>query len=391
MAAVTDPVQGWNESCLISNESAFGTPTDPAAAQGFEVINSDLGPSEAKDRRPKKDKTLGRDMTLGFVSGRQLPIPFAIEASVKSRSAADTVPKESAILKAAGFTQTVNGATSVAYSMSSTPTITGLSVYRTFGTTVETTLGEWGVGGLVNQLVFSGGDTELLMKAGGNFIRKHFLGYAASVTLVDAADTTAALGTATDGYRFGEYGFYQTESEIVKVTANDYAGVLTVSRAQLSSSAAAHSATALYPYMPTPTLAGSPISEANCTVTVDSVAMRCTKFSITVDTGISHLPGETGSAYIQGGKATRLNATVDLELVLTRQFVDLIGKASQFKPVACTIVCGTGTGGIVTFSLPTCEIVAFPTPGPANDITIVSMKLRVRGGSGNDSFTYTAT
>lgn len=391
MAANTDPVPAWNERVLISNESAFGTPTDPAAAQGFEVINLDMGPSEAKERRPKKDKTLGRDMTLGFVSGRQPLIPFAIDTSWKSRADADDTPKESAIMKCAGFTETVNSNTSVVYSIANQPTIQGLSVYRTFGTTVETSLGEWGVGGLVGQLVFGGGDSELMLKASGSFIRKHFLGYSASGTLVDAADLTLALNTATDGYRFGEYGYYQIESEIVKVTANDYAGILTVSRAQLSSSAAAHSAVAVYPYMPTPTLAGSPISEANCTVTLDSVATRCTKFSINIETGISHLPPETGSAYVQGGKATRIGATVDLELVLTRAQVDLIGKAAQFKVATCTIVCGTGAGGIVTFSLPYCEIMPFATPGATNDIVVVGLKLRCRGSSGNDMLTITCT
>lgn len=381
-------VHGWNEFSLVKTETTFGTAEDPVAASGIEVINLDMGPVEQGDTRAKKDKTLGRDMTLEFVEGRVQPIPFTLETSVKSRATAGTAMKESALLKAGGLIQTL-GASDV-YTVTSDPTIVGLTIHRTAGTGTSTRLGEVGRGGLVKSLAFSGGDSELMLKASGAFVGKYSQGQALA-TVADGVGLTIQLDTAADAYRFG-LGFYKIENEIVKVTAVNYStGALTVTRAQLGSSGAAHTAAALYPYVPTPTLAGSPISEANCTVTLDGIATRCTKFSLEISTGIDHLPGETGSKYVQGGKATRIDVKPSLELVLTEALVALLGKANQRKSVALTIVCGTGAGSIVTFSMPTCELMSFPTPFPANDITVISLPLRVRGSSGNDLISITGS
>ena len=139
-------------------------------------------------------------------------------------------------------------------------------------------------------------------------------------------------------------------------------------------------------------MTASPISENNCTVTLDGTATRCLKGSIELQTGIDHLPGETGSSRVQGVKpALRVGVSASLDLVLTRALVNVLGKANQRKSVALTVACGTGAGSIMTFSLPTCEIVAPTVPIPPNDAVVVSLSLRVRGNSGNDSFTLTAS
>lgn len=389
-----EPVYGWDERSYIISEGTFGTAVIPTAASAIEVITLDMGPAEVQNTRAKKDKTQGRDMTLAFVSGRVDPIPFILKTSVKSRSAADTTPKESLLYKSAGFTETTNSSTSVVYTMSSAPTIQGVSIVRGAGTGTGSYLAEHGRGGLVESLKFHGGDEELTVEAAGKFVGKASFGQA-SGTLSSDVDTTLALDTAAHGYRFAPNGgtfWGQIESEVVKCTAVDYSsGVLTVARGEASTSAAAHSSQIIYPYLPTPTYSGSPISEANCTVTLDSVATKCTKFDIEITTGIGHLPGETGSKYAQGGRAIRMDVKVALELVLTKELVDLIGKANQRKTCTLTIVCGTGTGSIVTFSMPYTEIEAFPTPFPENDITIVSPTLRIRGNSGNDMFSFTLT
>lgn len=380
-----EPVNGWDQKVYIVNEASFLTAVLPATAQSIEVASLDMGPAEVGNTRPRKDKTQGRDMTLGFVEGRVEPIPFTLEKSVKSRATAATVPEESALLKAAGLVEAVSS--DVDYTIAAAPTLTSLDIYSVLGAGSAAYAGEHGLGGFVKELAFSGGDTELMLRASGAFARKHWLGQATG-TLIDGSDTTLALDTPADAYRIG-LGWYQIENEVVRVTAVDYsAGILTVTRAQAGTSAAAHSSAALYPYQPTFTPVGvAPISEANCTVTLDSIATRCTKFSLAITTGVDHLPGETGSKYVQGGKIVRIDVKPTLELVLTKELVALLGKANQRKSVALTIVCGATAGGIVTFSMPTCELEPMAVPAPANDITIVSPALRVRGNSGNDSLT----
>lgn len=385
-----EPVNGWDERAWVVSESSFGTAVLPAVGQSMEVANLDMGQSEQGDTRAKKDKTAGRDMTTGFVEGRVQPISFTIEKSVKARAAAVTVPEESPILKAAGLVETVGGA-NVVYSVSSAPTLTSLALLRTLGAGSACYYAEHGVGGVVKQLQYSGGDSELMLKASGAFVRKHWLGQSTG-TLTNAGDLVLSLDTPAHSYRFG-LGYYQIESEVVLVTSIDYTlGELTVTRAQAATVAAAHASAAIYPYQPTFTPPGTGvISEALCTVTLDSVATRCTKFSLDITTGMDHRPGETGSKYVQGAVIKRIDVKPSIELVLTKELVDLLGKSNQRKTVPLSIVCGTAAGGIVTFSMPYCELEPFQTPAPANDITLVSPALRVRGNTSNDIVTITLT
>lgn len=381
------PVLGWDEKVLVANETTFGTQPLPASTQGLEVASLDMGPVQQGVTRPKKDKTAGRDMTLGHVEGRVEPMPFTLETSVKSRALATTPAKEAALLKAAGLVETVGGA-NVTYGLSSAPAEAGLTVLRAAGGGSDALLAEAGMGGVVRQLVVSGGDSELMLRAVGAFASKAHLGQAVG-SIASAVATNFTLATPAEAYRFAP-GYYQCEAEVVLVTAVDYAtGVLTVVRAQATTVAAIHTAKPLYPYVPNPAVSGSPISEANVVVTLDGVATRCTRFSVDITTGIDFLPLATGSRFVQGTKALRVDVKPSLELVLTDELVALLGKASQRKAVALSILCGTGAGGQVTLSMPYCELEPFAAPLPANDVVTVSPTLRVRGNAGNDSLLLT--
>lgn len=384
-----EPVAAWDERVYVGNEVTWLTRVVPAAANAIQQAQLDFGSGAgAGNTRARKDKTQGRDATLGFVEGRVDPIGWSIDKPVMSRAAANTVPEESPILKAAGLTEAVGA--SVAYTVSSGATLPpSLWMLSVLGAGTAAYQAEHGLGGIVKTLNFSGGDTELMLKVAGEVARKNWLGQAVG-TLVDAADLTLAIDTASEAYRMGE-GYYQAQSEVVEASAWNYTtGIGTVARAIAGTVAAAQAAKTFYPYNPTPAPVGvAAIGEANTTVTLDGVATRCTKFSIDLETGVAMRPGETGSKYVQGPKIIRMGTKASLELVLTKELVDLLGKANQRKTVALTIVCGTGAGGIVTFSLPYCEIEDFPVPRPSNDIVTVSLNLRVRGSAGNDSFSVT--
>lgn len=382
-----EAVIGHEERVYVANEATFRTAAIPATAQSISIMDLDMGPAEKANTRAIKDKAASRDMQLGFVHGRVDPIAFKISKSMRSRSTATTTPEEDAILQAAGLVNTTGS--SVVYSVASAPTLKSLQVYRTLGPTTGLYEAQLGLGGVVKTLEFAGGDQELMLTASGAFASKSWLGQALA-TADDDTTTTIDLDTATDAYLIS-LGWYQIESEVVKVTAVDYStGALTVVRGENSTTAAAHASKAMVPYQPTYTPPGvAPISEANCTVTLDGIATRCTKFGISITTGMDHRPGETGSEYVQGMKLVRIDIKPTLDLVLTKELVALIGKANQKKSVTLSILCGTGTGGQVTFSMPTCELEPFPVTARPNDIVEVSPSLLVRGSSGNDSLTIT--
>lgn len=370
---MTNPIRAWQQKVFIGTEASWGDAPLPTAAMAIEVEPLDMGPAEQGVVRPRRDKSATRGMQRGFVEGRVEPIPFSLETSVLSRAAANTPPPIIAdILEAAGFLETVGGG-NVTYAVQDNPTLQSLAILSVLGDD----FGEHGRGGVVKQVVFSGGDSELRMRAAGAFIGKAHLGRATG-TLQDAADLTLALDTIADADRIG-LGFYSIENEVVKVTAVDTTtGILTVVRAQAGTVAAAHNAAVLYPYTPAFAPSGAPLSEAEITVTLDGEAIRCLRFNVDITTGVDHLPGETGSKYVQGGKVIRYDVVPSVDLLITREKVALLGKLKRRKEVALSIQYGSVAGRRVQLSMPYCELGAFPVPAPANDISTVTVPLRCR-------------
>lgn len=397
-----EPIDVWDTRCLAASESSFGTTPNPAASQAMEFISIDTGPQETGDFRPKKDRNSGRGMTDGYVKGRVKPLPWNMVTSVKTRADADDVPVEHPLYAAAGLKRTINSGTSVVYSLVGAPVQSGdfssLSIYRAIGVGTDSTSNRYFAeqlrGGIVQEITFSGGDRELTTRFGGQAIGKYHLGFSNSITFSDGSGTTLTFGSAEEAYRF-DRGWYQIESEVVKITSDMVAGdtSCTVSRAQLSTSGAAHAAKPLVPYLPTVAYTGSPIPETTCTVSIDSQTIRFTSFEISFTSGLDMGPGETGSVYVQTPIVKRYTVKVTLKGMMRREDVALLGKAKRQKtPCAVSIVCGTGAGGIVTFSLPYTEIDAMPVPDNANDVAMWSVGLRTRDSStGNDLMTMTLT
>lgn len=395
-----EPIAAWDGRVLVAGESAFGTVPNPAAAQGIEFISIDTGAMELGEVRPRKDRNSGRGMTSSYVVGRVKPMPWSLETSIKSRATNNTTAAEAALYRAAGLGVNDTGS-SIIYSFSGAPLVDAflvpVSIYRALGIGTNSSSSRYYAeqlrGGVVKNIQWSGGDRELIAKFSGDAIGKYHLGFSSSVTLADGSGTSLVFANAEEGYRFG-LGWYQIESEIIKVTAMNYSTfTATIARAQLSSTGAAHAAKPMVPYLPSLTYAGNPIAETTCTVTIDSQSIRFTSFVIDFNTGIELGPGETGSAYVQTPIAKRCSAKVTLKGMMRREDVALLGKANQkATPLACTIVCGTGAGSIVTFSLPYCELDAMAVPDNANDMAMWSISLRTRdSATGNDLFGFTLT
>ncbi len=194
-----------------------------------------------------------------------------------------------------------------------------MSIYRALGKSPFVYEAEQLRGGVVKTLSWTGGDTELMLKASGEGIGKYVLGYSASVTLADGSGTTLTFANAEEAYRFG-FGFYQIENEVIKITARPTSTTATIARAQISTTGAAHAGVPMRPYIPTLTYAGSPISEGGTvTCTVDGVTLRALSFGIDFTTGLDLLPGESGSRYVQGPKAIRYDLKAKVKLVLARE------------------------------------------------------------------------
>jgi len=191
-------------------------------------------------------------------------------------------------------------------------------------------------------------------------------------------------------------GYYKVESEVILVegtNANIGDTSRTIARARLGTTGAAHSAVPMVPHFPgSLSPSGTPRSEANCTVTIDGVATRALSFALAIETGMDLLPGETGSKYIQGVKSTRFKVSGNVRINYLKECTQWAGKATTRKSVAISIVCGTGTGGIITFTLPQVELRPFPVPDTPNDIAVVDIPFEAfDSSSGNDEMQFVLT
>lgn len=400
----TSVVPGFDPITLFASESTLGTAPTPAsvaayAALALPTIQADLGPALAPVVRPKQDRGLGRGMQDGFVSGRFEPVPWSVSMSMMTRALVDDAPRELALWKAAGLKRTVNAATSYVLAPSATPEPSGDFVSATLTRLLGRSPGEMEyerlTGCLVDTVKLEGGDKEVSLMFSGVGQQKVVGTSLASVTMASGVSTTITV-TAAESYAFAP-GYYICESEIVLVSAPVYGGTtITVTRAQLGTTGAAHTTQPIYPYIPAGVAySGTPISESlttNVTLGTDST-FRCTSWSVEMKTGLAPLPGETGSSYFQGVKATRYDLSVSLNFILKGNDVRKFNLARERTAQACTISQGTTTGGIITISLPYAEIVAPKAQDNANDSIAVSAQLRLRDSTsaGNDAIAITLT
>lgn len=400
--ANANPINSWDTLLLAESESAFGTIGIPTAAGALEVVSAKLGPSsEAGQVRPKRDRPLGRGMQNGFVEGDVEPFPFSVEYSQKSRAAIDTAAKDLAILKAAGMTQTINASTSTVLTVGNSPIETGAfasaQLVRYMGKGDALHQAEYLNGCVVKSINWSGGEKELTVKASGDGVTKTHIGRIDSASFASNIVTTLTV-SASEIRRFGATlgAYVQCESEVMDLRPPTYSTTSfdNINRGLASTSAAAHTSKAIYPYMPTiSAFTGSPLSEAVASAILGSISpMRIISWDVNWTTGMDLMPAETSSKYRQGAKSVRSNCEISMKMMMSVDRLDLLGYVRNRDTLSCTLSQGAGTGGIWTMVAPYCEVMQFEMPDTENDVCIVDLKLRVReNGAGNNTFTITLT
>lgn len=396
-----NPINAHMRTVLAASESTFATAVSLAAAQALRMTTASLGKaSQSGNVRAAKDRPQGRGSVSEWVEGDKDPVDFSLEYSQRGRAAIDSAAFDLAILKAAGLKQTINGSTSTVISLVPTPIengeFAGLQLARFLGEGMALAEAEQLNGGVVRSIVWSGGDKEVAVKATGQGTIKRFAGRIDSITFASNVTTTVSLSVA-DAMKLTAGMAVQCESEVLTVTSVNYSSGSTVfARGAYSSTAAAHTAQPLYPYIP-PSLSfggASPISEATASAILGSISpMRIMSWEVALTTGMDLLPAETSSAYRQGPKSVRHDVSVKLKMVMPQDRADLLGYSVNRDTLQLSLSQGTGTGGIITFTLPYCEVMPFEVPDTADDIAIIDLELRVRnnGNTGDNSMTITLT
>lgn len=394
--ALNNVVNGWDRASYAWPSGSEPTSVVNRSAAGLALITMDTGPAASLGViRDSPDRATGRTVRNQWLEGRVAPIPWTVVGSVKKRAAVDSASIEAVLLKAAGLVATTNAGTSVVLSYDSAPIDGGAFVpadlQRIIGTAPAASESEVLRGCAVQTLTIEGGDKELRYTFEGTALSKESQGTIETLT-VDSSATTISLGSAAAARAAG-VGYYQCESEIIRVTAVDYAtGDLTVVRAQMSTSAASHTSKPAYPLRAPPTYATTPITEAMTTnVEIAGVSLRATSWRAKLQTGMEALPGETGSKFSQGHLARRTDMAIEIAVIAKGEDLKLIQRAAQRDTVAVKLEQGTVAGGKFALSAPYCELDMPTLTEPENGPAEFALTFRCRENSGNDMFTITLT
>lgn len=394
---------GFNPVFFAADESALGTAVAPAdvaafAAQAIATIECDMGDAQEPETRAKQDRGLGRGMQDGFVAGRFPPVPWNVMTSMKSRADADDAPRELGLWKAAGFGRTISGGTSYTLAPTATPVESADLVTQTFTRILGRAPGEMAIdrlyGAFADTVKIEGGGAEVMLAFSGMAQAKALGTALASITVTDVA--TAIVVTAAESYAFPlNGGYYIVESEVVLIGSVTHGGTsIPITRAQLGTSAAAHNATPIYPYLPAGVAyGGAPISEALTTsASLYGITVPVLKWAVTIKTGLKPSPGETGNAYFQKVITTRFDVECTFDILLKGDDIRLYNRARARTANAVILRQGTTAGGIVTVNLPYTELVAPAAKDNANGEVTVSCSLRVRDDTaGNNAFSIVLT
>lgn len=395
--ALNKVLNGWDRASYAWPNGSEPSSVANYSAAGLAFITMDTGPAGILGViRDLPDRAIGRSMRSGWIEGRFAPVPFNLVACVKQRSAVDAAPIEQVLLKAAGLTVTVNAGVSVTLGYNSAPidagTFVPADVQRILGSSPAAVEMELLRKCCVKTLTIEGGDKELRYTFAGEALSKETQGTIETLTVADGVTTTINLGSASAARAVG-LGWYQCESEIIKVTAiNTGTGALTVLRAQLGTTGAAHSAKPAYPLRAAPTYATTPIAESlttNCEIA--GVPVRVTSWKFTLQTGIEPLPGETGSKFSQGFLSRRVDPTLEVAIIAKGEDLKLIQQAALRDLVTAKVEQGTSVGGKFSLLCSYCEIDMPTFSEPENGPSEVALSFRIRENSGNDMFAITLT
>lgn len=207
------------------------------------------------------------------------------------------------------------------------------------------------VGCFINDVKFEfPGTAEGTVMVGGMGKTSYSSGTSALNGMVDDT-TTSFVVTSGTGARFQANTRLLIESEVVLVTAVS-SDTLTVTRAQAGTSGAAHAtATAIGPYEPSRTLAGSPISGTigSFIITGSSSARTAYKMqqaSITMNNQGSLRNSEFGTDSASGFFVNKRTVNFTITLWLEKEQAKLYNNAKSFTSQEITIQLGKTAGSV---------------------------------------------
>lgn len=363
---------------FFTAQSTYATPVIHAGAAAFKAKSITINPT--RERYAPQDQSGTRSASAG-VQGRA-SCDFSINALVRPSGALGTAPDIGLLLTHGFGTETVNASTDVQYTLLKDAT-------ALFGTLHKkgTTIHEHCYGAVITQIQFSWGNNAPMevtftgkARDGGMTVPTLADGAGTAVTdlVLDDADAVAV------GSILSVAGATPAATDLI-VTAVDH----TTETATIASSTWADDAV-VTPYLPTATLAGTPLYGIDGSLSFDGGATSVLhrSGSITIDTGFDLVEDEYGEEYasevIMRGKR---NVTFSLDFLLKESNAIFASQVRRKIQKDVHIILGDTAADKWTFDMPICELTGGNPDSPETGPLGFQLQGTAIGSSGEDELT----
>lgn len=385
---------GRNQRFYAVPETTFGTFVKPTGANALKVLTSTV--EFGQERVERNDARQTRSWLERIT--RRKTVGWSLEKFLLPSGTADVPPDDGPLLKAALGVETINGGTSVVYSLAAAQAALGsLTLVRELnGVLMEAIVGAWVEAMTIS---ISGGEEPKISFEGG---AADHIGTGAT-GIVNGAQ--AALDTAIElnpgkaaAYDVGSVvAFVDAAGAVVddnagagfEVTNVDDAGdILTISPGLVNPLAGGERT---IPFVPTEVTAGSAIAGIVGDLQLDSVSLPVTAAEVSVTNNNKALNDEAFQDKVTDYFPQNRDVVGSLTVRARRDEIAELGERKKFTVRDLDIVFGSGAGTTWSLDLPTIEMDFSAVEVPESEEASFSLPFRSLGASGEDEFTLTQT
>ncbi len=384
MGQAQDHVLGLEGRFFCVAEGTFGTFAKHAAADAFrcdqlniKYAQERMDRDDAHGSRSLKERTSGKKSVEWDLAGDLIP-----------SGTAGTPPDIHAIIDAAFGTYANSGSTSDTYTPALAQTALG-SVQLTLhhGNRMRTA-----VGCLVDKFGISlNGGEKVKVKASGRAKDIIETGYATLGAQFSSGGSSATVTSALKENLMAN-SVVQFTGGTSDQNTNTQAGYLISARSGTTltvspvSAATFANSSAITPFTPTPTLAGTPIGGILGSLTIDGTAAIVTGFEYNLENGYIYCDDEAFQAGLTDGITSWRKVSGTISFRLRRDHIIHTGLSlSGFTTRALVITCGTAAGSICTINVPYAEVTPINPEVPKDkDATVTMEWVALSSSSGED-------
>ena len=339
-------VRGHERRFFVQPQTTLDTMVRAASAGAVKILSFTAEYDQARNERKHNRATRGR---RGAVSG-QRTVSWSLEKELIPSGTAGTAPDDQDLWQSAFVIETVNGGTSVVYSLATTQAMQLLSIH------------DYHPAGVMQSLIGAWVDTLKIAGSGADPLRVSMTGGARRMvqtgrTTVDGIVTTSAT-VVVDGPlqvevdSIVQVGANTNTSTGYRVSANA-AGTLT-----LETTLSVADGADVVPFAPTETTVGTPLAGIDGSLTVLGAACPVTAWEVEVNNAMIPHDGEYGAVHVSDVSPGWRQVSGTFSFRLRRDLVPILQarKNGDFASQAITIVCGGTAGRTLTIAMPQVEL-----------------------------------